>query len=72
VKTTVSVSLSGDQAIISFLRAIAAKRGKTIGEIVRFAIDATYAEDIAALSIFFAKNGQSNFQTETDKESNNG
>lgn len=56
-RKTLSVSLEADKSYIQALRMLAAKRGVTVGKMVRDAVDSALSEDLKPLGIFFANSG---------------
>jgi hypothetical protein len=49
-----SVSVRGDREYVNTLRALAAKRGITLAELTRRALDTEYGDEVEAMSSFFA------------------
>jgi hypothetical protein len=58
-----SVSVRGDRDYINTLRALAAKRGITLAELTRRALDEAYGDEAEAMSSFFANDVASKQQT---------
>lgn len=56
---TTTIPVKGDFTLRKALRLAAAKRGITIAELVRNAIDDAYGEEIATSPVFFTQDGLS-------------
>ena len=50
-----SLSVRGDRKYVNDLKALAARRGITLAELTRQAMDKAYGDELKALEIFFAE-----------------
>lgn len=64
---TTTIPVKGDFTLRKALRLAAAKRGITIAELVRNAIDDAYGDEIAKPLVFFAQDGLSISHTDYDQ-----
>lgn len=48
-----SLSVQGDRKYVNDLKALAARRGISLAELTRLAMDTVYGEELKALAIFF-------------------
>lgn len=55
---TISVSIAGDEAYRKALKALAAQRGITVGELVRASTDAKYGDQLETFIRFFSANSE--------------
>lgn len=60
--TSTSISCSGDRQYVALLKAVAAKRGITLAELVRRGLDAQYGDELEQASEFFDANGVASMQ----------
>lgn len=58
-----SVSVRGDREYVNTLRALAARRGITLAELTRRALDTQYGAEVEEISSFFANSVASKQQT---------
>lgn len=61
-RTTVSVSVQGDRNYTRALKLLAYRLDKTVGELVREALDQVHGQSLQPILNFFANNEQQNAQ----------
>lgn len=55
--TSTSISCQGDRRYVAMLKAVAAKQGITLAELVRRGLDQQYGDELEQVSEFFDANG---------------
>lgn len=62
-KTSTAVSLRANRPYVQSLRALAEKKGVTVADLVRDALDAQLGEELKSFVIFFANSGNDDSQS---------